>query len=146
MKIRLVLLCITAVVFAATAGYTQDSPERQIRKAMDENDAAVMHKDADALNRIYGDDYFRISVTGKTQGKAETLKHLMNPDLKPAKLERSNVKIRFYGDVAVVTALVTDHIHTEWTTAVWVKRNGAWQRAVLQMTSTIPIPASEYAQ
>jgi phage gp45-like len=79
----------------------------------------------------------------------------VNPDFKIAKLEPSNVKIRLYGDVAVVTALITGATevngntgadHTSWSTTVYVKRNGVWQKAVYEQTSTTPIPASEYTK
>jgi hypothetical protein len=85
MKIRPVFFCMVVMFFAATVGYTQDSPEQQVREAMDENFAAMLHKDANALNREYADDYFRIGPTGKTQGKAETLKDVREPGLQNCK-------------------------------------------------------------
>ncbi len=154
MKVRVTLLFLVLVLSEALAGYAQDSAEQEVRKAMDENFAAILHKDAEALNRQYTDDYFRIGDTGKVTGKAETIKVFTDPDFKMMKLERSEVKIRAYGDAAVVTELVTSKSEFKGKTTgpefvarqttVWVKRNGAWQKAVFQMTSTTPIPASAY--
>jgi ketosteroid isomerase-like protein len=155
MKFQVTPLCLAVVLFGASAGHAQGSAEQQVKKAMDENFASIIHKDAEALNRQYTDDYFRTGDTGKVRGKAETIKDFTDPDLKIIKLERSDVNIRVYGDVAVVTELVTSvgefkgktgPEHSARQTVVWVKRNGAWQKAVLQITSTTPIPASAYGQ
>jgi ketosteroid isomerase-like protein len=155
MKGRVTLLCLVIVLFEASAGYAQGSAEQQVKKAMDENIASIIHKDAEALNSQYTDDYFRIGDTGRVTGKAETIKRLTDPDLKAIKLELSDVKIRVYGDVAVVTELVTSVFEFKGKTSeelsaretvVWLKRNGAWRKAVFQVTSTTQIPASAYGQ
>jgi ketosteroid isomerase-like protein len=120
---------------------------------MEDNFAAIIHKDAAALSRQYTDDYFRIGETGKVSGKSETIANFMNPNLENTKLEPSDVKIRVYGNVAVVTELVTSSRgangktpteHVSRQTAVWVKQHDVWQKHVLQMTSTTPVPESAY--
>jgi len=122
---------------------------------MEDNFAAIIHKDAAALKQQYTDDYFRISETGKVSGKTKTIASFTNPDFEVTKLEPNNVKIRVYGNVAVVTELVTSIAgptgkapveHVSRQTVVWVKRNDIWQKHVLQMTSTTAIPESAYAQ
>jgi ketosteroid isomerase-like protein len=153
MNSRLVLLCVTALLFAGRAANAQDSAEKDLRKAMEDNFAAIIHKDAAAMNRQYTDDYFRIGDTGKVLGKSETIANFMNPNVEVTKLEPSDMKIRVYGNVAVVTELVTSIVgakgktpteHVSRQTVIWVKQHDVWQKQVLQMTSTTPVPESAY--
>jgi ketosteroid isomerase-like protein len=107
MNTRLVLAGVAALLFVGTAAKAQDSAEKEVRKAMDDNFAAIIHKDADALSRQYTDDHYRIGETGKVSGKSEFIANATNPNYETSKLEASDVKIRVYGNVAVVTALIT---------------------------------------
>lgn len=59
-----------ALLFAGALN-AQDSAGKEVRKAMDDNFAAIMHKDGAALNRQYTNDYFRIGETGSVSGKTE---------------------------------------------------------------------------
>jgi len=149
---RLVVF-VAALLFAGVLN-AQDSAEKEVRKAMDDNFAAIIHKDATALNHQYTDDYFRIGDTGKVSGKADFIASVMSPDYEMTKLEASDVKIRVYGNVAVVTELVTSagglrgKTHTEHVsrqTAIWLKQDGVWKKHVFQTTSTTPIPESAYS-
>ena len=153
MKVRVGLECAVLLVVAIGAN-AQDSSEREVRKAMDDNFAAIVHKDAAALNRQYTDDYFRTGDTGKVTGKADFIATVMNPDFDITKLESSDVKIRVYGNVAVVTELVTQSagpkgkaqtVHVSRQTVVWLKQDGVWKKHVFQITSTTPIPESAYS-
>lgn len=153
MNFPLRFLCSAVLLFGATFVCAQDSAERDVQKAMGDNFAAIMHKDGAALNSQYTDDYYRIGETGKVTGKSETIASFLDPNYEITKLDASDVKIRVYGDVAVVTEIVTSlggpkgTTHTEHVarqTVVWLKRNGVWQKHVFQTTSTTPIPESAY--
>ncbi len=153
MNSRLVFVCVVVLLFAGAAANAQDSAEKDVRKAMEDNFAAIIHKDGAALNRQYTDDYFRISETGTASGKSEFIASVVNPGYEVTKLEPSDVKIRVYGNVAIVTELVTSLAgpkgkaptqHVSRQTVVWVKQQNIWQKHVLQMTSTTPIPESAY--
>jgi archaellum component FlaG (FlaF/FlaG flagellin family) len=50
MSSRLALFVAT-LLFAGTVVNAQDSAEKEVRKAMDDNFAAIIHKDSAALNR-----------------------------------------------------------------------------------------------
>jgi ketosteroid isomerase-like protein len=154
MNSRLVLVCVAALLFVVTAANGQDSAEKEVQKAMDDNFAAIIHKDAAALNRQYTDDYCRIGETGTVSGKSESIATAMNPEYETTKLEASDVKIRVYGNVAVVTELVmsaggfkgkvpTENVARQ--TIIWLKQNGVWKKHVFQTTSTTPIPESDYS-
>jgi hypothetical protein len=47
---------VVALLFVGTAANAQDSAEKEVQKAMDDNFAAIIHKNAAALNRQYTDD------------------------------------------------------------------------------------------
>lgn len=154
MNARIVLACVASLLFVGTAASAQDSAEKEVQKAMHDNFAAIIHKDAAALNRQYTDDYFRIGDTGKVTGKAEFIASVTDPGYETTKLEASDVKIRVFGNVAVVTELVTatggaagkTHIsRASRQTVVWLKQDGAWKKHVFQSTSTTPIPESAYS-
>lgn len=149
---RLVVF-VAALLFAGALN-AQDSAEKEVQKAMDDNFAAIIHKDSAALNRQYTNDYFRIGDTGRVSGKTEYIASVVNSDYETTKLEPSDVKIRVYGNVAVVTELVTatggpkGKAPTERSTrqtVVWLKQDGVWKKHVLQVTSTTPIPESAYS-
>lgn len=142
-----------AVTLLAEIGFAQGSEEEQVRRAMAENQAAILHKDAATLSREYGDDYMRIGNTGTIQSKAEAIKALVGSDWTVTHHEQSDIKIRLYGDAAVVTGLSTftgahkgqpPQTHKERYTQVWVKRNGRWEMTLQQRTSIEPVPASFY--
>lgn len=152
MNSRLVLMCGASLLLVGAAS-AQDSAEKEVKKAMDDNFAAIIHKDAAALSRQYTDDYFRIGETGKVSGKSEFIANATNPDYETTKLEVSDMKIRVYGNIAVVTELVTATAgpkaktpteHVARQTVVWLKQDGSWKKHVFQATSTTPIPESGY--
>lgn len=154
MNARIVWVCVVALLFVGTAANAQDSAEKEVQKAMDDNFAAITHKDVAALNSQYTDDYFRIGDTGKVTGKSEFIASVTNSDYETTKMEASDVKIRVYGNLAVVTELVTatggakgktPTSRASRQTVVWLKQDGVWKKHVFQSTSTSPIPESAYS-
>ena len=144
-------VCLTILLLVGVTA-AESSDEVQVRKGVEDNFNAIMHKDADTLSREYAGDYIRIGANGRMTDKAETIKLIMSqPTLETAPAFDhviSDIKIRMYGNVAVVTALseITGKTrrHSERITQVWVKRDSVWQMTVQQRTSTMPIPDSEY--
>ncbi|HET6175385.1 MAG TPA: nuclear transport factor 2 family protein [Candidatus Sulfotelmatobacter sp.] len=136
MNSRSMIVAAVVLVFAGTAANAQDSAEKDVRKAMEDNFASILHKDAAALNRQYTDDFFRVGESGQVSGKSEAIANLTEPDFVVTKLEPSDVKIRVYGNVAIVTELVTSvggqkgkipTEHVSRQTVVWVKQHDVWQ-------------------
>jgi ketosteroid isomerase-like protein len=103
---------------------------------------ASLKKDIDALNRIMADDWVAIDFQGKTVTKAQTLANLKAglPATQAAGL--GEMKVRVFGDTAVVTGSDTEKSSSKgkdvvekylWTD-VFVKRNGRWQAVASQST------------
>lgn len=113
-----------------------------------ENDwwAADKAKDEKALGRILADDWFYLGPQG-TMTKAQELAEVKKRDENIASLTLTDMKVRVYGDVAIVTFREhenstkknTDSSGEYLYTDVFVKRQGHWQAVNSQGT---PLPHS----
>jgi ketosteroid isomerase-like protein len=104
---------------------------------------AIETRDWDALDRLLGDDLSYVhSDTGLYEDKAANLATL---HASPRSYIRRDLRVRPYGDVAVLTGEIDitidaiqdvspeQHIFS-FATQVWVKRDGHWQMVVFQAT------------
>lgn len=66
--------------------------------------AAVLHRDAGALDSLLSDDYIGISPNGTLQSKDETIDNLRTGTVQFTELDLSDRKVRFYGQTALVTS------------------------------------------
>jgi ketosteroid isomerase-like protein len=144
-------LPIVALVIAAALGASAQTPdikpkpapakpadssvEQTLMKIERDALAAVLKKDIPAFGRIFADDAVVITPDGSTQTKAQLLADLKSGDLVIESSEISDMKVRAYGDTAVVTYLTTDKGKYKsqdisgryrWTD-VFVRRGGTWQ-------------------
>jgi ketosteroid isomerase-like protein len=144
-------LPIVALVIAAALGASAQTPdtkpkpapaksadnsvEQTLMKIERDALAAVLKKDIPAFGRIFADDAVVITPDGSTQTKAQLLADLKSGDLVIESSEISDLKVRAYGDTAVVTYLTTDKGKYKgndisgryrWTD-VFVRRGGTWQ-------------------
>jgi ketosteroid isomerase-like protein len=80
--------------------------EAEIKKLMDAAEAALGKNDADAMEKIYNDNYMLVNIDGSVQTKAERLAALRSGDAKYTAFSYSDVNIRVKpeGDAAVVIA------------------------------------------
>jgi ketosteroid isomerase-like protein len=104
---------------------------------------AIRTRDWDALDLILGDDLSYVhSDTGLYEDKAANLATL---HASPRSYVRRDLRVRPYGDVAVLTGEIDitidaienvspeQHIFS-FATQVWVQRDGRWQMVVFQAT------------
>ena len=143
--ILVAVLMFTATLF--TFGQKTDKPtvktdknEQQVIALMNSYLDAVVKNDAAAVERILADDYMEFSHFGGIYSKAQILESYKTPrpadDGKLESFDTEDVKVRIYGDTAVVTSKITAHFidkdgkkGTDPTlyTVVAVKKNGKWQ-------------------
>jgi ketosteroid isomerase-like protein len=96
---------------------------------------ALIKNDTAFLSRLYADDYMMISSTGEIRTKADQLRDIGAGSVLHEKGEEKYLKIRFYGNVAVVQSESTGKVIINGKaseslrrfTRVFVKRNGRWQ-------------------
>ena len=90
---------------AAPAGDSA-AAEAEIKRLMDTAQAALAKNDADAMEKIYADNYMLVNLDGSVQTKAERLAALRSGDAKYTAFSYSEPSIRVSpgGDDAIVIA------------------------------------------
>ena len=125
---------------AATAGV-----EEQIKKMEKDRAAAVVKADVATLEGLTSDDYVLINANGQVSNKAETMSMIKTGKIKLTANEVSDLKVRVYGDTAVVTGKSTakgsiNGIELKGPvmfTRVYVKKSGKWQSVAFQQTPIV---------
>lgn len=142
------VLLILALVVPATMLAQQSKSEKEIRAVLAQSDQANLKGDAEALatyDRILTDDYTRIPPNGTALNKAELLNSVKAGQTKYESLQHSDIKVRIYGNTAVVTGVATEKGirqgnsfsgKTRWT-RIFVKRGGEWKVALFQSTNMV---------
>ena len=147
---RILAVTLTAAaVLVASAGpvgaqaASSAAVEEQIKKIEKDRAAAVTKADVAALDAVTSDDYSLIDRNGRVRDKAQTMSAIKTGDIKITSNEVSDLKVRVYGD----TAVVTGRADTKGTiggkdvsgpmlfTRVYVKKNGRWQSVAFQQTA-----------
>ena len=79
---------------AAPAG-DNSAAEAEIKKLMDTVQTALAKNDADAMEKIYADNYMLVNLDGSVQNKAERLASLRSGDTKYSSFTYSEPNFRF---------------------------------------------------
>ena len=111
--------------------------ERQAREAS-------IRRDADFSQRTLAEDYVAITPLGQVTTKQDTVSARKSGQLRYETINVSDMVVRVYGDMAVVTAradvkghqLGEDFSGPYRYTRVWVRRTGHWQAVSYQATVT----------
>jgi ketosteroid isomerase-like protein len=128
------------MTFSIVLGQEKNKQDSAITKAEQEvlamekqwNDARAK-TDRDAFSRLIADDFVAFAPQDQVGNKAGVIKNYRAPNLEA--IESGEVKVRIYGDTAVVTGwnirkwriLDREKSPQERFTNVWVKRDGKWQ-------------------
>ena len=143
------MIVLAFVVAASALALAQGGDVEQSIKALSEQvDQAALKGDVAAIDKLLADDYIAIRVNGATFTKADVLENFKSGKLKYEAIEISDMKVRVYGDTALVnaTAKVKGHFGATDLSGqyrgvrVWVKRKGQWQSVSFQATRIAPQP------
>jgi uncharacterized protein (TIGR02246 family) len=102
--------------------------------------AAISAGDVETLQSLLTDDYLHVHMTGHVDDRAGHLKAVSS---RPRRTERGPLLVRTYGDVAVVTGELTNHMtnadgETSASRAfchqVAVRRDRKWRFVSIQLT------------
>jgi ketosteroid isomerase-like protein len=105
--------------------------------------AAIVSNDAARIASFMADEWVIVSEWG-VSSKEQFLSAVESGDLTHSAMDRvSEARIRTYGDTAVLTARITNTAHhqdqrfdaDEWTTDVFVKREGRWLCVLSHITA-----------
>src|SRR5687768_13232122 len=134
----LITLLLLATGFTTAVGQSSSRDQRfrqELQKANKEYDTALVRGDADALNRLYADEFVYTTFDGSVRDKQQQLAFTRYGDLRLDSGESDDVNIRIYGNTAVMTGRFTArgkfkgkelNIRERYT-AVWVRKKGRWQ-------------------
>ena len=148
---------------ASTGGQTSSTPapsatitaessantEQEIRKLQQEYDQAWVKQDVAAFERLIADDITQTDMKGRVLSKAQIIANAKSGDVKFESGKSDNIKVRVYGNTALVTSVWTEKSINKGevlagstiNTMVYVKKNGAWQVVSDQVTPIISQPA-----
>jgi len=143
---KLLTASIVALILVTPAIAASASDEDEISRLEEQRAKAVLAGDVSTLSRMYGDDWFYNLANGQTVGKAEYLKRYETGELKVHQSRTEDVRIRVYGDAAVVTGVqhVNATVNGKDIEAhlrylhVFAKPNGQWVVVARQATYLSP--------
>jgi ketosteroid isomerase-like protein len=95
------------------ASTTQKSAVDEIKNLEETRNQAVLHGDVAALDRMTSDDYTFITLRGEMRTKSDILKGFASGSFHYESRQISDLKVRVYGDTAVVTGR---SVQKEWRT------------------------------
>ncbi len=140
---RVIAFTLLGVLVAFPAhAQTRNATEREVVKAhqmLDE--ASLIKKDRATMERFFADDYMYIHSNGTVNNKAQDIAENMSPDQTWTAHKEDDLKVRVYGNVAVVTGVSTLTGSSKGYvsgarrfTTLWVRRHGRWQNIGGQST------------
>ena len=144
------LLSILLVLFSFQGTSTpSDQTASRITQLEQRFTAALLKKDDVAFGDLLADDLVHISFDGQVASKTEYMAFFKQGAWQYRKYEPTNVKIKVFGQVAVVTGRVNREIVISGQetvgafafTHVWSRSGDRWRLTSSQVT-TIPNPAS----
>lgn len=114
----------------------------EIKKMEKERAAAVVNGDWAKLEKETSDDYTLVNINGQMSNKSQMVEGFKSGQTKLTTDDVSDMDVRMYGDVAVVTGKVNvkgtmggkDVDGQAMFTRVYVKKDGHWQSVALQQT------------
>jgi ketosteroid isomerase-like protein len=116
--------------------------EEELLKLENEFARAVASNNADALDRLLADDWIIVEPDGSIIDKFRFLEVIRSGALSHESMESTDLKVRVYGNTAVVTGLTTskgkfmgqDFTSCERATDIFVKQPDRWQCVFTQLT------------
>ena len=117
--------------------------EQEVRQAIKKYRAALLQRDAAALEQIWAADYTFTNGAGETHSKAQRLANLKSGATSLDSIsQEEDMKVRVHGNVAVATGRITIKGQYSGKQAsgqyqsinVWVKGAAGWQLVANQLT------------
>jgi len=125
----------------------QASDERDLKQLVKDLNAALVKADTAFLERVLDQDFVHYRPRGTIENRAQYLENRKNGNVNFESLVADDMKVRFYGDAAIVTYRSTAKgkdqqgaidEQRQWT-RVFVRRDGRW-RLVHSQGTTIQKP------
>ncbi len=127
--------CSSSKTSSAKSTFDNSNFEQEIINLDQDRIKALENGDTAWLSKFYSDDFIMITSTGEIRNKQDQLKDIGSGKVVHEKIEEKYIKMRFYGNVAVVQSeskgkliqngIVSDDMRR--FTRVFVKNNKQWQ-------------------
>jgi ketosteroid isomerase-like protein len=132
------ILSLAVLLSAAWAA----SAEEELKKLETDRAAAVVKGDVATLEKQTSDDYTLINMNGQMSDKSQMVNAFKTGQSKLTSDELSDMKVRVYGNTAVITGKADvngtlggkDATGQIMFTRVYVKKGGQWQSVAFQQT------------
>ncbi len=143
------MIVIAFTVAASALAWGQGGNVEQSIKAMTEQlRQAALKGDAATFDKLLADDCIVIGPTGSPLTKADVVENFKSGKLKYDAVDVSDMKVRVYGDTALVndTVNIKGHLGARDISGqyrgvrVWVKRKGQWHYVSNQLTRIVQQP------
>jgi ketosteroid isomerase-like protein len=129
-------------VFVVLGSAWAQSDEEQLKKLETDRAAAAVKGDVATLEKQTADDYTFINLYGRMSDKSQMVNAFKTGQTKLTSNDLSDMKVRVYGDTAVITGKVDvagtmagkDTKAKIMFTRVYVKKGGQWQSVAFQQT------------
>jgi ketosteroid isomerase-like protein len=116
--------------------------EEELLKLENEFAEAIVNNNLEGIGRLVTDDWIIIGPDGEIVDRARFFEVIKSGALTHDMMESEDLRVRVYGDSAVVTALTRtrgkfmgqDFSTQERATDVFVKRDGQWQCVLSHLT------------
>jgi ketosteroid isomerase-like protein len=135
-------------------GSASSTTERVVASERAWSEAFLRH-DLQAISKLLADDFVGIDGRGVVSDKAAELEEAKPPsrgttDLILISEQLSDIRVRIYGDTAVLTAINTAHFSSQRgdstvryrRTTVWVRREDRWQCVSFHGSRILESPVS----
>ena len=117
--------------------------EEELVKVEEEFANAIVKNNPDEIRQFVGDDWIIINADGGIIDRERFLEVIKSGTLTHEMMESEDIRVRVYGDSAVVSALTRSkgkfmgHEFTthERSTDVFVRRDGRWRCVLTQLTA-----------
>ncbi len=141
---RQILLCSALTISLITVGFSQTGKMRTLKdsnleqaliKLKHDIGHAYVQKDLAALERLYADDYIVTDDSGETINKTQEIERLKSGNAVYESTSYEDVKVRVYGNVAIVAGRGTvkgrgknGTFHKQYfSTNIFVNQDGKWR-------------------
>ncbi len=104
-RLSLVVVLLFVLNPRAQAGFPhKDNAHKEIEGLEQDWRTAQLSNNVTEADRLLADDYLGINANGTLETKADELSRRRSGDFHISQLELSDIKVRIYGDTAVVTS------------------------------------------
>ena len=147
----LLMACLTGIpipgyALAVPLLHREDRLHKEIENLEAQWRSALMQNDVATINRLLADDYLGINPNGTLETKADALALRRAGTMKISSIDPINIKVRVYGDTAVVTSQVQLEGHDGdrdisgryHYTRVYSHRSGEWKVVSFEASRMTP--------